>query len=108
MHNDQRRILQVQRLAVTVNCILNCISREPLLPTRTQEPRRIPVLVEWNRLIDLILNDEVDDRTQRKIADDRLDECFVGCMEQEREHRAVVQLPWLLVEEVFWDILLCL
>jgi hypothetical protein len=29
-------------------------------------------------------------------------------MEQEREHRAVVQLPWLLIEEVFWDILFCL
>jgi hypothetical protein len=59
MYDHQCRILQVQRLVGPLDCILHRPARELLLVTGPYEPRRISVFIEWNSLVDLVLNDKI-------------------------------------------------
>jgi hypothetical protein len=91
MHNSERWILQAERSMSIIRStgrFFYCFSRKMLSGTGTEKPGRVSMLVQRDGVVDLVLYDEINYRSNWQLANDRLIQSPIGIklMEEERGH----------------------
>lgn len=101
VNHDERRIAEIQRL-VAVCSVQHILAREVGVRPRSQEPRRLSVLVQRDGVVELVLDDEIHHGADRQAVYDRLLQRALGARaaqvrEEEGLHGAPEELPGLFV-----------